>query len=245
MQYKEILKQTPLYGPLRAAKGLVEKATRKKTFKPNLSNFISDNKIQVAGIIHVGANTAQEIDQYAALGEIEVVWIDPIPDMVEQVSAKIKKRNLANHFVLEACCSDKTGERISFNVASNNGESSSMLDLGDHKKLYPEIEYTDTFEIETKTLDDLMNETLPEVQANILVVDTQGADLKVIKGAEKVLENIDAVYIEVSDFPLYEGGATFDEIYKFLTPKGFFCHNIIIKHLGYGDAFFIKNTKKP
>lgn len=68
--------------------------------------------------------------------------------------------------------------------------------------------------------------------------------MKVIKGVEKVLENIDVVYIEVFDFFFYEGGVIFDEIYKFLILKGFFCYNIIIKYFGYGDVFFIKNIKK-
>lgn len=76
---------------------------------------------------------------------------------------KIKKRNLVNYFVLEVCCSDKIGEWIFFNVVSNNGEFFSMLDFGDYKKLYLEIEYIDMFEIEIKILDDLMNEILLEV----------------------------------------------------------------------------------
>jgi len=211
--------------------------------KPTLSTYLVANKIAPKGLIHVGANTAQEMEQYINLGNFPVVYIDPIDEMIQRISEKINRLKVNGHITLKACCSDHTGETISFNIASNNGESSSMLALGSHKSLHPEINYTESIETTTTTLDDLLNENIPGLQANILIIDTQGADLKVLIGAEETLKHIDAIYIEVSDFPIYENGATFDQIYQFLKERDFFCHAVSIKHIGYGDAFFVHKRK--
>lgn len=239
---KKIIKCSPFYGLALYIKAKLNKKSREKMFKATLTTYIKANEVDVKGIIHVGANTAQEMEEYINLGDIEVIYIDPIGKMIEIIKNKISAHNLKNHMAVQACCSNISGDLVTFHVASNNGESSSMLELGTHGKLHPDIQYEESFEIKTITLDDLLQDTLSKLSANVLVIDTQGADLKVLQGSEKILNKIDAIYIEVSDLPVYEGGATFDEIYHFLTSRKYFCHSVNIKKIGYGNAFFVRNT---
>lgn len=56
---------------------------------------------------------------------------------------------------------------------------------------------------------------------DFLKIDVQGAELLVLKGATNVLRRTSYIWIEVSFKPLYEGSATFDEVYRFMNDSGF------------------------
>lgn len=52
-------------------------------------------------------------------------------------------------------------------------------------------------------------------------IDTQGAELLVLKGAEKALESVRSLEVEVEFNPIYEGQPLFSDIDVFLRKKGF------------------------
>lgn len=60
------------------------------------------------------------------------------------------------------------------------------------------------------------------VQNNVyLKIDTQGFEHKVIKGAEKSLDRICMIQLEMSLIPLYDGQVLFDDLHSLLTGKGY------------------------
>jgi FkbM family methyltransferase len=64
----------------------------------------------------------------------------------------------------------------------------------------------------------LLNDTR---RIDFLKIDVQGAELLVLKGATNVLQRTSYIWIEVSFKPLYEGSATFDEVYRYMNNSGF------------------------
>jgi len=52
-------------------------------------------------------------------------------------------------------------------------------------------------------------------------IDTQGAELLVLKGAEKILESVRCLEVEVEFNPIYEGQVLFSDVDAFLRKKGF------------------------
>jgi len=52
-------------------------------------------------------------------------------------------------------------------------------------------------------------------------IDTQGAELLVLQGANKVIESVRCLEVEVEFNPIYEGQALFSDIDSFLREKGF------------------------
>jgi len=73
-----------------------------------------------------------------------------------------------------------------------------------------------------KTLDEYCVENkIPAI--DILKSDTQGFDLEVIKGARELLRRkaIHLIYMEVILSDMYKGLPGVDEIYTFLTERGF------------------------
>ena len=74
--------------------------------------------------------------------------------------------------------------------------------------------------METKRLDTLISKEFHKEDFNVLVVDAQGADLMVLEGSERLLEDLEVVFVEVSEIPLYEGGCTWPEVSDFLEKFG-------------------------
>lgn len=116
-----------------------------------------------------------------------------------------------------------------------------MFPLGKVAKLYPNLQYIDSFKIKTITLNSLIKQDFLQHNFELLVLDTQGAELKILKGSDKLLENpIRYIYTEISEEALYEGGCTFEEITEFLKPYGFKLKNMFLNHKNWGNAFYIK-----
>lgn len=74
----------------------------------------------------------------------------------------------------------------------------------------------------TTTLDTVLDSLPDRVRYDFLKVDTQGADLDIIKGAERfVREECIGIQVEAFTIPLYEGIALLPEIDDHLDARGF------------------------
>ena len=201
-----------------------------------------------SGVIHVGANNASEARFYAAYGSVPIAFFEPIPSVYQKALQNTK--NHPNMHVFHACCTDRDGDDIEFKVSSNRGMSSSIFELGRHGQIVPGVTYTDVVHIKSSKVETLLENRYRLDDFNLAVIDTQGADLLVLKGLGKFMNYLDAVYVEVSDTPLYSGGATFDEIYRYMDDLGFNLAMMKTTNTDWGNAFFkrrkptyIKNTE--
>ncbi len=145
---------------------------------------------------------------------------------------------------MQAVCSEVAGERVTFDVSSDGGQSSSLLPLGPHAAFHPTIAYTGAQSMITTTVGQLIAEHGPKRVPNPLVVDAQDADPRVLPGATKSLPFIDGVLVEASEVPLYEGGCTLKDITTFLD--GFDLHPrwLTLDCLGHGEAFYSRPKPK-
>jgi FkbM family methyltransferase len=189
-------------------------------------------------IIHIGANTGQERHLYAASGASPCLYVEPITSVYEVLAGHLT--DLPGHSAVQALCSDVDGETVDFNIASNGGQSSSMLPLGHHAVAYPFVSYVATERMVSTTLDSLLDRLGLRHVPNLMIIDTQGADLRVLQGARRTLEAVDAVFVEVSEAPLYDGGCTLDEVTGFLRQQNFRMRWMSVQADGVGDAFYVK-----
>src|SRR5687767_4996175 len=74
----------------------------------------------------------------------------------------------------------------SFNVASNDGESSSLLHLGTHSKLFPEVTMQSTIQVQTRRLDSVLSEHGLQ-GPDVMIIDVQGAEYLVLKSLPAAL----------------------------------------------------------
>ncbi|MDT9340534.1 FkbM family methyltransferase [Trichodesmium erythraeum 21-75] len=192
------------------------------------------------GIIHVGAHFGQEAPAYQAIGTQCCVYIEPIPTAFEKLKCNVEK--IPNHFPIQALCSDLDGQKVTFNVSAGDGQSSSVFPLGNIKRLYPRMRYIDELKLETRSLDRIITSEFPSHNFDLLVMDTQGSELNILKGSNGLLTTqLKYIYSEVSTEPLYQGSCNFEEITAFLKLYGFRLKNAVFGPKNWGDAFYAKN----
>lgn len=173
----------------------------------------------VRGVIHVGANSGQERDIYDA-HSTSVIWIEPIP----QVFAKLQE-NIAGfpkQHAIQGLLSDTVGTRYRFHISNNDGQSSSLLQLKHHADVWPHIRFERTIELESETLPSLLRRhSIDHRHYRALVLDTQGSELLVLRGAVELLPSFGYIKVEASDFEVYEGCCTLADLTAFLARYGF------------------------
>lgn len=121
--------------------------------------------------------------------------------------------------------SDETGT-AEFNESVYDYSSSLLKMAKKHKESFPYTKNIQTYKVGVKTLEYYSNKM--EIKTpTLLKLDVQGAELKVIKGGEKILQLIDYILCEVSFTELYEGQPLVNEITNHLFDKGFILNDIL------------------
>jgi FkbM family methyltransferase len=170
------------------------------------------------GVIHVGAHAGQEAWIYG-LFKKPVLWFEPIPEVFAKLKENI--RRYPRQEAIQSLVTDVDGAEFQFNVSNCNGGSSSVFELGGHKEMYPGVEYVDKLTLRSVSLDSALATRKGAQPYNCLVMDVQGAELLVLKGAINTLPKIDWIFAECADFEIYENGCTYSDLKSFLEPKGF------------------------
>jgi FkbM family methyltransferase len=197
----------------------------------------------VSGIIHVGANVGQERTLYGDL-DLSVIWIEPIPDVYEKLKSNIHEYK--NQFAYNYLLTDLDDEEYDFKIANNDGESSSIFSMGSHKEIWPEIGFSSSIKVKSKTLVSFVNInklSLEHYQA--LVLDTQGSELLVLKGSGDLLHNFTYIKIEVADFESYIGCPKPEEVESYLARFGFkeIRREVMVQREGLGSYYDILYKK--
>ena len=201
-----------------------------------LDDLIKKYNIKINGIIHVGAHECEEIIYYDKYIERnKVLWIE-----AQEEKVAFSKKKYENILIERAIVSDKI-EIVTFNVA-NNGQSSSILELDLHKIHYPYIEYTQSYNVQTNTLKNIISK-YDHIPFNFMNLDIQGVELNALKGMEEQLENIDYIYTEVNRKCLYKDCALIDEIDEYVKQFNFIRVETRWTDSDWGDAFYIKENK--
>lgn len=203
----------------------------------DITELVKKHNLDLTNILHVGAHTAKEYDEYVRLGAKKIHWVE-----AHDKSYSLLKKRLLGPVNKVSCAviSDKDNEEVTFNV-TNNLQSSSILNLGEHKELFPKIHFTDKIKKKTTTIDTLLQDTHLDENINLIVIDIQGAELLALKGAEKTLRNTDALMLEINTRKVYEDCCLVDEIDEYVKQFGFerVATGFYSDH-PWGDALYIK-----
>lgn len=198
--------------------------------------------IPIRGILHVGAHMCEEAKDYAAQGITTVKWLEANPELVRAQKAQSPERDI--HQIV---CSEVDGATINFNI-TNNGQSSSILELGTHKDAYPYIHVTQSVPMTTKRIDTLFAENKWDwAPYNFLNLDIQGAELMALKGMESHLVGFDLIYTEVNTDQVYKGCVMLPELDAFMKHHGFdrlARDSSILNDVKWGDALYVRTSKR-
>jgi FkbM family methyltransferase len=198
-----------------------------------MTECLKKYNIEPKGIFHVGIHEGQEIPEYLQIGFKRIYAFDANEDYIKALREQYK--GYPNIIFKAAAVSDTSGT-IEFNI-TNNGQSSSILPLGQHADIYPDIVYIDKRTVPCTTLNHVNMGGI-----NVINLDIQGAELKALKGADMYLNDgkIDMIYTEINLAELYQGCCLKHEIDEYLAQFGFVCKEQFLAHPTWGDAVYIK-----
>jgi len=192
---------------------------------------------KVSGIIHIGGHYGNEIEKYKSHNVNNIVLFEPLSSNFSVLSEKI--RQVGCNITAHQVALGNDNRRVVMNISSNEAQSSSILTPKVHLTAHPEVSFDGTEEVQMKKLDDYNYQTY-----NMMVIDVQGYELEVLKGASKTLDNVDYIYCEVNRDEVYEGNARVEEIDEYLSSYGFERVETQWYYTEvWGDAFYIKNKK--
>jgi 2-O-methyltransferase len=184
----------------------------------------TDFLTRVRGVIHVGANDGAERRLYAEHG-LKVIWIEPIPEVFTKLVENI--RSFPDQKAINALITNEDGALCTLHISNNGGASSSILDLHQHKDIWPNVTFTRDISIRSSRLPTaLAGINLSEYDAMIL--DTQGSELLILQSATAILGGFKYIKVEAANFEAYRNCATVDKLNAFLRQHGF---RLVHKHL--------------
>ncbi len=141
---------------------------------------------QIKTVIDVGVGNGTE-SLYAGVGAAQYYLVEPVPD-TKGVVQKIADRLDAKFFNIAA--SDVDGE-IEFYLHEDVTGSSTLKQIEQDGRINGQL-----IRVPCRRLDSIITEGIQ--QPCLLKIDTQGAELSVLKGADGLLKHIDAIVCEVS-----------------------------------------------
>jgi FkbM family methyltransferase len=190
----------------------------KKLEQVRLNSFLND----VQGVVHVGANAGQERASYASKG-LKVLWVEPIPAVFEVLRSNIS--DFADQRACRYLLADEDGKEYSFHISNNAGLSSSIFDLAKHRDIWPDVEFTSDITIRATTLARMVEIEKVDLHSyGALVLDTQGSELLVLRGAIPILNRFRFIKTEVADFEAYAGCCQLTELTNFMAQHAFELH---------------------
>jgi FkbM family methyltransferase len=201
----------------------------------NLDYLIKKYELKISGIIHVGAHDCEEYPIYKKNQINNVIWIDAMKDKVDKMK-KLLTTNKIFHGVIDV----EDNNEVEFKI-TNNGQSSSILDLGLHKQFYPNIKVIKKIKCKTCRLDTLINKNKINMKNyNFINLDIQGVELNALKSLGKNMYYINYIYTEINTAEVYKNCSLVNEIDDYLKIFGFKRVETKLTNAKWGDAFYIK-----
>lgn len=203
-------------------------------------DYKNNYNFNVKGIVHVGAHIGQEYDEYIQnFGNIETHWFEPIPSIYNDLENNLKGKPGVNLY--NFALGETESKSQMFVDIGNEGQSSSILKPKEHINQFPHIVFDDTNKTDI-TISKLDNFDIGD--SNMLVLDTQGYELNVLKGSLETLNKIDYIFTEFNTVEMYDGCPKIEDIDLLLSDYGFERVETWYTSQNWGDAFYIK-TKSP
>ena len=212
---------------------------KKQTIKHNdfdaIIKFLSKDicKMENLVIFDVGANVGQSIDRFSKLfknDKNEIFSFEPIPEIFETLKKEYDTNNLRKNIRLfQLALDNKAGKSKMHSYKYHQINSLIPTDKGSKFHKSREIISKDNFEpfeteveIETNTIDNIaMEQRIDKI--DILKIDTQGNEDRILEGSKKLLNSnkIGIIELELILGFGYKKQMSFHDIEKVLSPCGY------------------------
>jgi len=214
---------------------LFDKNINRGGYLPFKLDFIKEeyNIEDIKGVIVVGAHFGDE--NVELQGIKNKLFFEPLPHIFETL-----KSNVTDAILVNKAVGNKNGKVIMNVEKVNRGQSSSILKPIKHLQQYPWITFDEKMEVDMIRLDNYPTQNL----YNLMIIDVQGYELEVLKGAKNTLNEIDYIITEVNRDEVYENCAKIEDLDSFLSQYNFIRVETNWGGDTWGDALYIKEKRR-
>lgn len=203
----------------------------------NFSELIRKYNLKIKGVVQVGANKGQETQQYFDNGINNIVLIEPCKDAFNVLVEKFGNDNRIKLY--KTACGNIAGKSVMYTEHTNQGMSNSLLEPKVHLTQHKEVVFDDAELVDVCLLDEL---DFDRSSFNLLNMDVQGFEDRVLKGASETLKTIDYILTEVNREEMYSGNAMIEDLDKILSDFTRVETGWASPNHGWGDACYIRKT---
>lgn len=182
----------------------------------------------VRGVLHVGAHVGQELESYLACGFDPLLLVEPNPHVFPYLREHVR---FWQEWLdaLSAAYGGRRPRLRAVQAAADSGDGEAVLHLTERapqSSLLPPrdsgIREVSQVTVRTLPVDAMLaGEGVEPGDLSLLVVDVQGAEDRVLRGAAGLLAGVEAVLVEVNDEARYEGSPLTADLDALLGDAGF------------------------
>ena len=205
-----------------------------KSIKEPFYHFRDLVKINQPVIFDVGAYIGNTVEQFkSSFPESWIHAFEPFDESFAIMKNRLQKtdRVLLNNIAV----GDSFAESDSFFVTENEGSSSLLRPLKSANRFWKgtPLLMQEKVKVKVSTIDKYCEERNIN-KIDILKVDVQGSEIKVLNGASRMLgeKNIKLIFTEISIAPNYKDQSEIDEVISLLRSHGYRIFNFFkMKHI--------------
>ena len=204
-------------------------------------------------VFDIGSCEGEDSIKYSRLFPFSKIYaVEALPNNLNLIKSNLDRYFVHNVEVVPFALSNERGQ-FKFYVSSGQpdekqesqdwnygNKSSSLLPPDKHLEVAPWLKFENSIDVEAITLKDFC------VDKNIICIDfihmdVQGAELKVLEGAEDMVNHIKLIWLEVESVSLYKNQPLKADIEKFMQRHKFYKIKDTVDSIS-GDQLYI-NTK--
>lgn len=202
----------------------------------DFTDVVRKYNMQIKGVIQIGAHWAEEYPQYKNLGIKKMIFIEPCKDAFEEMSRRVKDDDAT---LIQCGCGEEEGIFQMYTEHTNQGQSNSLLQPKDHLAQHSDVIFNSYEMINVRKLDNI---EFDRSLYNMLNIDVQGFEDRVLRGATETLKHIDYLYTEVNRSEMYSTCALVDQLDALLSDFKRVETGWASENLGWGDAVFVRSS---
>ena len=219
-----------------------------------LKDFFCINKPKY--IFDIGACDGLDSIKYSKLFPFSKVYsFEPLENNATLLLENLLKYNVQNVFLHRLALSNTKGE-AEFYVSTGRPEnisqdiewdfgnkSSSLLEPNKTMDIHPWLKFQEKILVPTETLNNFLIENKIEL-VDFVHMDVQGAELMVLQGAQKYLNKIKMIWLEVENVELYKNQPLAMDVETYLKSNGFTKIKDTVNHIA-GDQLWVNYSFFP
>lgn len=204
----------------------------------DFNTLVEKYRMKIKGVIQVGCHRCQEHDLYVKIGIDKMVYIEPSSKNFSIIKERFSGEPNENVILVNAACGDAKETKVAYLDTTNQGMSSSLLEPKVHLTQHKEVIFDDAEVWSVVRLDDI---PFDRNGYNLLNLDVQGYEDRVLNGAKNTLKYIDYIFTEVNREEMYSDCALIEHLDNVLGEFTRVETGWASPIHGWGDSLYVKS----